>query len=185
MFLFFLLFFEYDDDIKSKYFRLKKLKDKLSSLLHYKPKNENLESKIIFLSKINKTRTEEYSNSRKILNLFLNKEAPSKTTYIDSLSPILTYKTFSFDVCSGFIVKYSGYKDINTCLIKQFVLRFYYNNDLMFETEEINCYSDLRDYYYDLESNVVFDTIELDVLNNFGSKELTCIPELIINGPVI
>ena len=184
-----------DEILQRKYDKIQKQLDLLENLKNEvislkRLRNGNIirtfdtEEKGIALVSINKERTKEYEAS----SIFPRSKIEAVT--VESRAPILHYKLIAKSSNQRtFATKINiKYRTITSSNIKQCVFKFINatqsSYDVSFETQPIDLPKSTEPFVFDLETEVEFTDLEVNVLLNRGDKHYTSIPNINVYGPI-
>lgn len=180
------------DQISQEIGSLTKIKERLSLMnsekLTTKIKNSETEEEIMYsIVSVNTSKAEELQNLNSFKTLFskksdMNCDIPA-SWMSNSVAPTFTFKPPSLSVANHiFFEPYPACQ----CSIKQLRFEFYHDDKLVYKSKVIdlqNGYS--NDVTIDLETEVVFSSFIIDVIQNWGDYYQTCLNRFHIFGPKI
>lgn len=178
------------DQISQEIGSLTKIKDRLSLMnpekLTTKIKNTEIEEEKYFsIVSINTSKAEELQNLNSFKTLFSKKNEINCDIPLswmsNSVAPAFTFKPASLSVAKHILFEPFP---VCQCSIKQLRFEFYHNDKLVYKSKVIdlqNGYS--NDITIDLETEVVFSSFIVDVIQNWGDYFQTCLNRFHIFGP--
>ena len=145
------------------------------------------EEKLVSLLYINSTRSSEYNNLIKPFQMFMKKEETNlnseQNIYFLSqgFSPIYVFKPQEISIVNYIYISNQKFKK---CLPKQILFEFYYKNEIIKKSKVIDIYqNESLKIQIDLNYNILFDKIKINVIQNWGDNYLTCLPKFKLFGP--
>ncbi|OHT11660.1 hypothetical protein TRFO_03872 [Tritrichomonas foetus] len=143
------------------------------------------EEKKLILVSVNSSRTREYHNLQKP-HLIFKKDIPIPedfpTCWVgEQTAPLFTFRPFSL-TAARFLV-FEPTPEI-PCAVKQLRFEFYHDNELMMKSKVIDLLNGFSEpITVDLETEVVFDQVVVNVIQNWGDDFKTCLTRFHVYGP--
>ncbi|KAK8892207.1 hypothetical protein M9Y10_029430 [Tritrichomonas musculus] len=190
------------DSVQSElYYMIDRISDELDSLAEIKTKlslmnPEKLKTKIksnkieeeeksFMLAYVNTSKADEMQNFNSVKTLFIkNKEICTNISLSwlsNSVAPTFTFRSPSLTVARHILFESTPPCQ---CTVKQLRLEFYHNDELMFKSKVIDLQKGFSDdLTIDLETDVVFSSFNVDVIQNWGDDFQTCLNRFHVFGP--